>query len=489
MKKVIVVGAGIGGLCTAVRLLNKGYDVTILEKEKNIGGKVNIRVKDGAKFDLTASILMTPESYINVFSEVGKNYKDYFEMINIDPIYKVNYYDKKTYSYYSDLGKMVNSLENIEEGLSVQYLEFLSKSFEKYFNSKKYFLDEPMINKEEFIKFKPIKNILKVNPLTTTSTYLRGIIKNKYLLNYLIFQSMYIGVDPYKNSNLYTLIPAISHIYGLWYIKGGLYNYIEALKKLILELGGKIYVDTEVKKIATNQNKVVGVKTNRGNYKSDIVVCNADYPYAIKNLVKNKDYKKVDKQDYSCSAFIMYLGLSKKYKELQVHNIYISKNLKNNIQDAFKGKLPKHPPLYLYYPSKIDQTISGKFDSILNVMVRVPNLKDNNINWNKETIQKFRQRIIKELKNIDGLENIENEILYESYLTPVQLKDKFYSYNGTAFGLSHKLNQTAYFRPHIKDDTIKGLYYIGSSTHPGNGVSVIIDGSRIVSHQICKEYN
>jgi len=489
MKKVIVVGAGIGGLCTAVRLLNKGYDVTILEKEKNIGGKVNIRVKDGAKFDLTASILMTPESYINVFSEVGKNYKDYFEMINIDPIYKVNYYDKKTYSYYSDLGKMVNSLENIEEGLSVQYLEFLSKSFEKYFNSKKYFLDEPMINKEEFIKFKPIKNILKVNPLTTTSTYLRGIIKNKYLLNYLIFQSMYIGVDPYKNSNLYTLIPAISHIYGLWYIKGGLYNYIEALKKLILELGGKIYVDTEVKKIATNQNKVVGVKTNRGNYKSDIVVCNADYPYAIKNLVKNKDYKKVDKQDYSCSSFIMYLGLSKKYKELQVHNIYISKNLKNNIQDAFKGKLPKHPPLYLYYPSKIDQTISGKFDSILNVMVRVPNLKDNNINWNKETIQKFRQRIIKELKNIDGLENIENEILYESYLTPVQLKDKFYSYNGTAFGLSHKLNQTAYFRPHIKDDTIKGLYYIGSSTHPGNGVSVIIDGSKIVADEICKEYN
>ena len=162
MKKVIVVGAGIGGLCTAVRLLNKGYDVTILEKEKNIGGKVNIRIKDGAKFDLTASVLMTPETYISIFSEVGKNYKDYFEMINIDPIYKVNYYDKKSYSYYSDLGKMVNSLENIEEGLSAQYLEFLSKSFEKYFNSKKYFLDKPMLNTYEVIKFKPIKNIFQL---------------------------------------------------------------------------------------------------------------------------------------------------------------------------------------------------------------------------------------------------------------------------------------------------------------------------------------
>ena len=183
---------------------------------------------------------------------------------------------------------------------------------------------------------------------------------------------MYIGVNPYKNSSLYTLIPAISHIYGLWYIKGGFYSYIEALKKLILELGGKISVSTEVEQIVTNKNKVIGVKTNKGNYKSDIIVCNADYPYAIKNLIKDKNYKKIEKQDYSCSIFIIYLGLSKEYRELQVHNIYIGKNFKNNIQDAFKGKLPKYPSLYLYYPSKIDKNISGNFDSILNVMVRGP---------------------------------------------------------------------------------------------------------------------
>lgn len=326
MKKVIVIGAGIGGLCTAIKLLSKGYDVTILEKEENVGGKVNIKIKNGARFDLTASVLMTPKTYTDIFSEVRKDYKDYFEMIKIDPIYNVFY-----------------------------------------------------------------------------------------------------------------------------------------------------------------QNKVIGVKTNNGNYKCDIVVCNADYPYAIRNLIKNKDYKKIEKQDYSCSVFMMYLGLSKKYENLQVHNFYIGKNFKNNVEDAFNGNLPKEPPLYLYYPSKIDKTISGKFNSILNVMVRVPNLKYKNIRWNKETIQKFRSKIIKELKNIDGLENIENEILYESYLTPIQLKYKFNSHNGTAFGLSHKLTQSAYFRPHIKDDNISGLYYIGSSTHPGNGVSVIINGSKILVDEICKE--
>ena len=129
MKKVLVVGAGIGGLCTAIRLLNKGYDVTILEKENRVGGKVNIKIKNGARFDLTASVLMTPKIYTDIFSEVGKDYRDYFEMIKIDPIYKVNYYDKNSYKYYSELGKMVEELENLEEGLSIQYLEFLYKSF------------------------------------------------------------------------------------------------------------------------------------------------------------------------------------------------------------------------------------------------------------------------------------------------------------------------------------------------------------------------
>ena len=487
MEKVIIIGGGIGGLCVAVRLLNEGYDVTILEKEDTVGGKVNIKTKDGARFDLTASVLMTPKSYTSIFSDVGKNYKDYFKMIRIDPIYKVNYYDGNSYDYYSDLGKMIDELEKIEEGLSIQYLEFLSKSFEKYLNSKNYFLDKSMLSKKEIFNIKSIKKFLESKPFSTTDSYLKDIVKNEYLLNYLIFKSMYIGVDPYKNSSLYTLVPAISHIYGLWYIRGGLYSYIEALKQLILELGGKIYVNTEVEKIVTDKNKVIGVRINRDNYKCDIIVCNADYPYAVKNLIKNKDSKQIEKHDYSCSVFMMYLGLSKKYDELEVHNIYIGKDFKNNIQAAFKGRLPKHPTLYLYYPSKIDKTISGQFDSILNITVRVPNLKDGNIKWKKETIQKFRDIIIKELKTIDGLENIENEILYESYLTPLQLKYKFYSHNGTAFGLSHKLNQTAYFRPHIKDESIKGLYYIGSSTHPGNGVSLIIDGSKAVVDEICKE--
>ncbi|HSQ88523.1 phytoene desaturase family protein [Romboutsia sp.] len=491
MKKVLIVGAGIGGLCTAIRLLKKGYNVTILEKEKAIGGKVNIKIREGARFDLTASILMTPQIYTEIFDTVGKDYRDYFELVKVDPVYRVNYSNGDRYDFHSDLIKMVRRLEHMQEGLSVEYLSFLSKSLEKYLHSKKYFLNEPMTNINNVTNIRTLKKLIDIRPFTTVNNYLQNTINNKQLIEYMIFQSMYIGINPYTNSNLYTLIPAISHIYGLWYIKGGFYKYIEALEKIILELGGKIEIENNVEKILVNNNNIVGVKSNKGIYKSDIVVCNADYPYAINNLIKktkNAKPKKIKKEDYSCSVFIMYLGLNKKYNDLQVHNIYIGEDFKNNIESPFKGKIPENPSLYLYYPSKIDESISGEFKSILNVVVRVPNLQYKNIKWNKLNIRKLRNNIVKQLKNITGLEDIERNILYESYLTPIQLKYKFNSYNGTAFGLSHKLNQTIYFRPHIQDKDIEGLYFIGSSTHPGNGVSVIIEGSKIISDIICEKY-
>ena len=489
MKKVLIVGGGIGGLCTAVRLLKQGYKVTILEKEKFVGGKVNIKIRNGARFDLTASILMTPQIYTEIFDSVGKNYRDYFELVKIDPIYNVNYSNGERYEFYSDLDKMVRVLENIEMGLSVQYLNFLAQSFEKYLYSREYFLNEPMINESEIANINTLKQFIAIKPLNNTNKYLKNIISNQKLVDYMLFQSMYIGINPYKNSSIYTLIPAISHIYGLWYIKGGFYNYIEALKKLVLELGGEIKTDNAIERILINNNKVEGVKSNRGIYKSDIVVCNADYPYVVTNLIKDeKKAHKIKKEDYSCSVFIIYLGLKKKYNDLQVHNIYIGENFKNNIESPFKGKLPEIPSLYLYYPSKIDYCISGSFESIMNIMVRVPNLQSKNIKWDKKQIRKFRNSVMNQVKNIKGLKDIESDILYESYLTPIQLKHKFNSYNGTAFGLSHKLNQTTYFRPHMKDESIEGLYFIGSSTHPGNGVSVIIEGSKTLSKLICDKY-
>lgn len=487
MKKVLIVGAGIGGLCTAIRLLNKGYDVTIIEKEETIGGKFNIRWYDKFRFDLTASILMTPKIYTDIFKECKKDYRDYFNLIKLDPLYNVNYYDGTKINFYSDLGKMTNTLEEVQKGLSIEYMSFLATSYKKYLIGKEYFLDKPMIKPNEILNLESIKQLIDMNPFSTTNSYTSSVVSNKKLREYLVFQSMYIGANPYTNSNVYTLIPAISHTYGLWYIKGGFYQYIKALERLLYELGGKLITNTNAKEIIVHRKKVKGVVTDKGIYKSDIVVCNADFPYAINNLIKHRSktrIREIKNKKYSCSVFMIYLGLNKKYKELDVHNIYINKDFEENIQAPFKGKLSRYPSAYMYCPSRIDETVCPKGKETLNIMVRVPNLYYNNIRWNKKFTSYYRNLVINEIKQIKGLEDIEENILYESYLTPVDLKNKFNSYYGTAFGLSHKLNQTIYFRPHIKDKKVKNLYFIGSSTHPGNGVSVIIEGSKTLAKLI-----
>ncbi|MGL6106336.1 phytoene desaturase family protein [Romboutsia sp.] len=487
MKKALIVGAGIGGLCTAIRLLNKGYDVTIVEKENTIGGKVNVIGTNQFKFDLTASILMTPDIYTEIFKECKKDYRDYIELTKLEPTYNVSYYDGKEYKFYSDLRRMTNTLESIQPGLSIEYIDFLSKSMKKYLVSKKYLLDKPMMKINEVLNIETLKNIISINPFEITEDYICKVISNEKLQEFLIFQSMYIGVNPYTNSSIYTLIPAISHTYGLWYIKGGFYQYIKALEKLIYDLGGKIITNTNVEEIIVHKNKVKGLRTNRGAFKSDIFVCNADFSYAMDKLIKHKKTKNIDKikeKEYSCSTFIIYLGLNKKYDKLKVHNIYINKNFKVGIESPFKGLVCKYPSFYIYCPSSIDNTVCEKGKETLNIVVRVPNLSAKNINWNEKFITEYRNNIINQVKQIKGLEDIEENIIYESYLTPVDLKNKFNSYKGTAFGISHKLNQTTYFRPHMKDKKIKNLYFIGSSTHPGNGVSVIIGGSKVLVEKI-----
>lgn len=490
MKEVIVVGAGIGGLCSAIRLLKEGYKVKIYEKESTLGGKVNVKCNKGARFDLTASILMTPHIYIDIFETLGKDYRNYFELIKIEPIYRVNYYDKTRHDFYSDTRKMINTLEAMQKGLSAEYMDFFYTSYKKYLISKDGFLDKPMLNKSELLNIASVNKLLDMKPMSNTNKYINKKISNEKLKEYLIFQSMYIGSNPYTTSNLYTLIPAISHAYGLWYIKGGFYKYILALEKLINELGGEIYLEKEVDKIVVKNNKVEGVVIDNNIYKSDFVVCNVDFPYAIKNLFEVNlnegiyKFENIDEKDYSCSVFTIYLGLDKKYKGLKVHNIYINKNFRESIEDSFKGKLPKDISLYIYCPSSIDPEISGEYEDIISVVVRVPNLLSKDISWDKQTVCKFRNNIISVLKSISGLEDINEHIVYEDYLTPIDFKNRFNSYNGTAFGLSHELRQTICLRPHIKSKYIKGLYFIGSSTHPGNGVSVVIDGTKLVENSI-----
>lgn len=492
-KTAIIIGSGIGGLSLAVRLLSKGYDVKIFEKQSTIGGKTNQLVHDVFTFDLTASILMNREIFEEVFSCAGLDYKDYLEFSKIDPTYRCFYTDGTRYDFTSDLVSLTKTLESVSAEDSIGYLKLLSEVYERYLIASDNFLQKSFDNPADFFKPSSIMNSFRTKAFSTSHQLVSKYVKDERLQKFLCYQALYVGISPYEGPSIYTLVPVVSQLYGLWQLKGGMYSFVKALENVIYSLGGEIITNYNVNEILISDGKAAGIKgENNAAVYGDVIISDVDFPYTMESLIKDDVYKgkytsdKLDNMKYSCSTFIIYLGLKKKYPQLSVHNLYLNDNFKENIDYAFTGKLPDRPSFYMYCPTRIDSSMIKIDGECISIVVRVPNLLFSNITWDDKTVKLLRNNIISALKNIQGLGDIEENIVYESYLTPQDLKDDFNSYAGAAFGLSPTLTQTNYFRPHLKSETVKNLYFVGSSVHPGPGVSIVLLSSRLAAQEIIK---
>lgn len=484
-RSAIIVGAGIGGLAAAARLLKMGYDVKIIEKNPYCGGKTSLLKEKGFTFDLTATIMMMPDEYMSLSEELGLN----LDFIKLEPNYRVNFFDGADLDFYTDIASTLEQIEKINNFDGKGYLNFLSEGYKKYQIAYNNFLNKNFDSIDEIISSPTIKGLVQGFPLTYSYHYISRFIKDKRIRAYLAFQTMYIGVNPMRSSNMYTLIPVISAVKGLWYLKGGMSSFTLALEEYIRKNGGTIHLNTTCEKLISGKDHIESVVTDQGVFSADVVVCNSDYPYSQKTYFNNSEQNegvKERKFDYSCSVFILYLGLKKKYEGLSVHNIYIGKDFKKNIEAAFKGKLPLDPPLYIYCPSKIDSTMAPEGKDAINVMVRVPNLMKKHIIWNEKLVKRMRDRLIQSLRKLSGLEDIEDNIEFESYLTPKDIESRFNSSYGNTFGISHSLTQTAFLRPQIKSKDFTNLYFIGDSVHPGTGISLVLLGSKLLCEHLRK---
>lgn len=490
---MLIIGSGIGGLSTAVRLLSKGYDVKVYEKEKTIGGKTNQLIHYPFTFDLTASIVLNREIYEEVFDDANLDYQNFMEFIKVEPIYRSFYPDGTDYDFSGDLGSLIKNLESISITDAIGYMKLLSEVYERYTIANKHFLRQSFERPLDFYNLPSLVSAIKTKSFSTSHQLISKYIKNEKLLNFLSYQSLYVGISPYEGPSIYTLVPVISQLYGLWHLKGGIYAYVKALEKAIYHMGGVIETNYAVDEIIVSGDKAIGIKSkDRETVFADIIICNADFPYAMDSLLKSEIHKgqytksTLSELKYTCSTFILYLGLNKKYPQLSVHNLFLNVNFKKNIESAFRGYLPINPSLYIYCPTRVDESMVAGDGECINIVVRVPNLFFRNIIWNEDTVKLMRNRTLSALKSIPGLGDIEENIIYENHLTPQNLRDCFNSYGGTAFGLSPTLTQTNYFRPHLKSDHVNNLYFVGSSVHPGPGVSIVLLSSKLVVQEILK---
>lgn len=493
MKKIAVIGSGVAGLAAAIRLKVNGYDVEVFEKNPIVGGRMSVIKKDGFSFDVGPTIVMMPDVYKEIFTYAGKNPDDYISMQELDPMYALNYPDGEQVEASNHLTKMMKYLESVSDKDALGYLQYIADVYKRFLIAKSDFIEKAYRKPSDFYNFKSLAAAHKLKTLNSAYTSMSKFVKDEKLRKALAFQTLYIGVSPHAGPSIYNITPMVELLYGVWYINGGMYAYAKALEKLLLELGGKIHLNTKVEEIVIDHKKVQGVLIDREIKKFDIVLSNADFPYAMKYLLTSeKDKgkyktKKIEKMKYSSSAFMLYLGLDKKYPNHPVHNIRFANDFDKNIKDLSEDIIPDDPSFYLYSPSQIDPTVAPEGKELLYVLVPVPNLHNTSIKWNKDLVTSYSDKILGLIEKIKGFEDIKQHIKVKIPFSPEDFKEKFMLFKGATFGLTPTFLQSYYYRPQNRSRVVKNLYFAGSSNHPGAGVPIVLTSAKLAVSEILKD--
>lgn len=257
-KKVIIIGAGVGGLATAVRLQSKGYDVTIYEKMDRVGGKMNLITGNGYKFDLGPTIVMMPHIYEDVFVAAGVSSKNYIPMEKIEPMYSLYYDDGEKLSVSTDYVEMNKLLENISYKDTQGFYEYIAEIYKRYLVAKNDFIERSFRGPKDFYNPYTLKQALKLKTFDSAYHTISKYIENDKLRKLLSFQTLYIGVSPYNGPSIYTIIPMIEMVYGVWFIKGGMYTMANSMERLFKEMGGEVKLNAEVDEILFKDKKLLG---------------------------------------------------------------------------------------------------------------------------------------------------------------------------------------------------------------------------------------
>lgn len=489
-KSAIIIGGGVGGLCTAARLLKNGYKVTVLEKEDKVGGRAHRIHNKGYTFDTGPTLLMMTDVLYDTFEYCGKKFDDYIELLQLEPNYQVAFADKSRITVSSNLPKFHRELAKFDPKAPSQFYKFFSDVSEIYRISRGNFIDKNFNSILDFINPKSGAELIKKRGLSKLYSFVSHYFKDERLRQLFSFQSMYLGVSPHEAPAVYSVVSYMETGLGIWYPKGGMYSLSEALQKLVLDLGGEIVLKSPVKEIIVENKTATGVVTSRGKVMADIVIANSDLVYTYKNLINvtsrpSMPDSKLESFNQASSALLFYWGVDDECEGMLHHNVYLCKDFKKNLDEIFHEKiLPRDPSFYTYIPTKTDPSLAPKGKNVFYVLVPVPNLLTK-ANWEKG-IAKIKNQVLKRLKTEFGLD-IENKIKTETVFTPKDFETKFNLYNGSAFGLSHHFFQSGYFRPNNKSKDIKNLYFVGASTYPGGGIPMVTLSAKLVTERIIKD--
>ena len=486
MKRVIVCGAGIGGMVTALYLSHKGFEVEIFEKNLKPGGKMNEFVKDGYRFDTGPSLITMPYVFREFFEEIGKDIKDHFELTELDNSCRYFWDDGTVFNSYCDEKRLSEELEKV-------FGENERNNFFRYLNYGKIFYD---LSEESFLKdeFK-IRNYLSKKGLLNFTKFISGRsindLSNKFFKNKKLKQLMdrfatYNGSTPYLAPQFFSIIPYVEYKFGAWYVKGGIYKIAEALEKLCKEMNVRINYGSELVDAENTGRNVSGLLFDTRDSGIHEVT---NFDILVSNFTGNKKLtgdEYFENDDWSCSGFIMLLGMDKEFTGLSHHNILFSGDYEKEFIDIFEKKIPADDmTVYISITKKEEEDDSPEGCENWFIQVNAPFLK-NTFEWNEEKKLSYKNKILNKIESFSKVSegSLTNHIKFCEIFAPDDFLKTYNSEHGSIYGLSSNSLYTLMKRPKNKSARFDNLYFVGGNTHPGGGVPLCFLSAKIVSKMI-----
>jgi phytoene desaturase len=489
-KSAAIIGAGIGGITIAIYLAKNGYNVSIYEKNDVPGGRCGQLIHEGHRFDLGATMLLMPGVYREVFESLGLNFDELLEIKPLEDLYKLYFDDGNEIIFSTDRKKMKAQHEAIEKGSFSRSESYISEGYSFYKIAHKKLIGRNFYNIFEFATLKNILMLIKLKTWLTHQKYVQKFFRNPHLQMAYTFQNIYVGQSPFDAPAFFSMIPAIELVEGSYFPEGGIFSVVEKLKSEAIKNGVTFNFDKEVSGIQVNRDKAESITFKDGELiGADLIVANADLPYVYRELLPDKRIsRKLDKLKYSCSAMVFHWGLDKKYPQLAHHNVFLNDGFRTGLRVIFKDKsADPNPSFYVHAPVRTDPSAAPENNDTLSVIVGIGHIDETKEqDWNNFRMI-TREAVIRRLKKA-GLTDIEDHIKHERCYSPKTWESAYHVSKGSVFGsLSHSLFQMGYFRPHNRHNKYKNLYFVGGSTHPGNGIPLVLLSAKLTAERILKE--
>ncbi|MBN8237027.1 phytoene desaturase [Halobacillus kuroshimensis] len=491
-KTAIVVGAGLGGMSAAIRLSADGYDVKVIEKNSNIGGKLNRREGKGFTFDTGPSILTMPWVLEQLFASVHRRLEDYITVERVEPQWRTFFEDGTQVDVTSDLPNMLEEMSKVTNRPNRKLTDFLSYSQDMYELCMKSFYKYSIQDLKDLKKHHKLNELMQMDPLSTVAKSTHKQFNNPYLEQLFNYFVMYVGSNPYSAPAILNQLVYVQLGLGIHYVKGGMYKIAEGMGRLMDELRVDVHLNTPVQRLVVENDRVTGVETEDGTlHEADIVVSNLEAIPAYRKLAPKtskvkKETKSLEKKfDPTVSGLVLLLGTDRKFDHLKHHNFLFSEDPEKEFKQIFEeGKPADDPTIYIGISARSDETQAPEGKDNLFVLTHVPPMtgkKQKPVDWDA-----YREVVLDKLERM-GIEGLRDSIEFEYRFTPEDLEALYGPNGGSIYGIAADKKSNGGFKIPSKSQVFEGLYFVGGSTHPGGGVPMVTLSGQLTADLI-KEY-